>query len=35
MKTLELYHSKNKLHVYDELKMNYTIFWIKQKVMKP
>jgi hypothetical protein len=34
MKTLELYCSRNKLHVYDELKMNYAIFWMKQKVMK-
>ncbi len=25
MKTLELYHSRNKLHVYNELKMNYII----------
>jgi hypothetical protein len=34
MKTSEPYHSKNRLQEYDELKLNYTIFWTKQKAME-
>jgi hypothetical protein len=34
IKTLEPYYSRNRLQEHDELKLNYTIFWMKQKAME-